>query len=269
MGFVWPFDRHSRWQNQLDAYVDGELRADELDALEEHLRGCDRCGPEVVARRELKQMAATLPELPMPRSFRITPGMLVEAPRERPSRAAPVAMRLAQVTAGLATIAFAGVVAAHVSQGDESPTEQQAATEGAASPLNSSDGDDDSPLSPTGTPTVGAQSLDSAEVPGFGIGASPAAGAGALETGEPPEDALGNNRDSQYQPTTTAPEEAQSDRSSSEESPPAEPKVTSSVGPEDGDEDGGLSGFVAAEIGLAALAGVATVTWLVTRPRGS
>jgi hypothetical protein len=59
------------------------------------------------------------------------------------------------------------------------------------------------------------------------------------------------------------------DRPAEGQAPPADDGVESSIGPDEADEDAGLSGFLVAEIGLAALAGVATATWLVTRRRAS
>ena len=264
MGFSWPFERHRRWHKQLDAYVDGELRADELAAFEAHLRSCARCEPEVLARRELKQMAATLPQLPAPRSFQVTPGMLVEAPKERAHRGTPVVMRLAQMTAGLAAVAFAGVVAAHITQGDETGSEQRAVSEDAVNPMAESQGDDDgagAPSGPIGTATVQVQSTSSTELPEV---ETPAVGGAGVRPSETPQ----TNRDSGSESVATV-VPGYSNPLSESEPPPADEGVTSSVGPDEDDDDGGVSGFVLAEVGLAALAGVATATWLVARRRAS
>ncbi len=266
MGFSWPFRRHSRWQKQLDAYVDGELRADAVAAFEGHLKACDRCEPEVVARRELKRMAATLPQLPVPRSFRITPGMLVEAPVPAGSRGRAVVMRLAQVTAGLATVAFGGVLAAHVWQGDESSQDQRASAENDVAPLA---GDDDS--GPPATDAFGTPEfpLESEGSQGSGtplpeVETSPVGAAGRGETETP-----GLTRDLAEPQVTTDSGYVAPESNEGETGQPVDVGTTSSVGPEEAGENGGLSGFVAAEIALAGVACVAATTWLVTRRRGS
>ena len=49
------------WKEKLDAYLDGELPADEARALNEHLRGCAACAAESLSRVQQKravQMAA-------------------------------------------------------------------------------------------------------------------------------------------------------------------------------------------------------------------
>ena len=44
-----------RWTEKLDAYVDGELPADEARALDEHLRGCASCAAEGLRRVQQKR----------------------------------------------------------------------------------------------------------------------------------------------------------------------------------------------------------------------
>jgi len=43
------------WQGKLDIYLDGELPADQMRALDEHLRGCPACAALVVNRVQLKR----------------------------------------------------------------------------------------------------------------------------------------------------------------------------------------------------------------------
>jgi anti-sigma factor RsiW len=43
------------WREKLEAYVDGELPADDARRIDEHLRGCAACAAESLKRFELKQ----------------------------------------------------------------------------------------------------------------------------------------------------------------------------------------------------------------------
>jgi anti-sigma factor RsiW len=47
------------WQFQLDAYLDGELTAEPMRALEAHLRTCPACTADVLARVQLKRAIKT------------------------------------------------------------------------------------------------------------------------------------------------------------------------------------------------------------------
>jgi len=44
-----------QWQSQLDAYLDGELAAEPMRALDAHLRTCPTCSADVLARVQLKR----------------------------------------------------------------------------------------------------------------------------------------------------------------------------------------------------------------------
>ncbi|HEX6032631.1 MAG TPA: zf-HC2 domain-containing protein, partial [Tepidiformaceae bacterium] len=111
MRLPWLFRGHSQWREDVDAYADSELDARAAARLEAHLGTCEGCREMLVARREAKRLAATLPEMPAPRSFQITPGMLVEERRApEPRRGGTIVMRLGQATAGVAALAFAAVL---------------------------------------------------------------------------------------------------------------------------------------------------------------
>ena len=43
------------WEERLDAYVDGETPAEDLPALEEHLRTCRNCAGEALGRMQMKR----------------------------------------------------------------------------------------------------------------------------------------------------------------------------------------------------------------------
>src|SRR5246500_1963842 len=50
---------HEQWQTQIDAYLDGELNADAMHALDAHLRTCPACAADVLARVQLKRAVKT------------------------------------------------------------------------------------------------------------------------------------------------------------------------------------------------------------------
>ena len=66
---------HNRWSGQLHAYVDGELHADATERFKEHLAECAACAYAVADARNLKQLLHALPEIPAPRSFKLTAAM--------------------------------------------------------------------------------------------------------------------------------------------------------------------------------------------------
>ncbi len=67
------FKSHRRFQEQLSAYIDGELLEKDALALDAHVESCDACAREF---EELRLASAALQELPdveVPRSFRLSP----------------------------------------------------------------------------------------------------------------------------------------------------------------------------------------------------
>src|SRR5438270_3121950 len=47
------------WAERLDVYVDGEISAEELSALEEHLRTCRDCAAQALDRMQMKRVTRT------------------------------------------------------------------------------------------------------------------------------------------------------------------------------------------------------------------
>lgn len=67
------FKSHRRFQEQLSAYIDGELPEKDALALDAHVESCDACAREF---EELRLASAALQELPdveAPRSFKLSP----------------------------------------------------------------------------------------------------------------------------------------------------------------------------------------------------
>lgn len=75
--------RHERLQEQLSAYLDGELGEGERRRLEEHLAGCPACRARLRTLEETVRLLRALPTVPPPRSFKLTPTMIAPAPRPR------------------------------------------------------------------------------------------------------------------------------------------------------------------------------------------
>lgn len=138
MRIPWPARSHAPWETQLDAFVDGELDAAAQARLEAHLASCHRCSRQVEVTRSLKSTLASLPELPAPRSFHLTPEMVAGArvtvsPPPRPSR---VPLLVAQVATGLAVAGF-GAVFAFDRLSNKSPSNTAASAPLAASAAGS------------------------------------------------------------------------------------------------------------------------------------
>lgn len=105
--------RHSRFGENVDAFVDGELAPADARRFEAHLLGCEECSAAVAAAQDLKTMVAALPESPAPRSFRLTPEMVAAAPPAPVvQRRTPAYVGLVRAGAALSVAAFATVLAA-------------------------------------------------------------------------------------------------------------------------------------------------------------
>ncbi|HEX8817244.1 MAG TPA: zf-HC2 domain-containing protein [Terriglobales bacterium] len=48
-----------QWTEKLDVYLDGELTADEMRAVQEHVRNCPSCAAEVLSRVQMKRAVQT------------------------------------------------------------------------------------------------------------------------------------------------------------------------------------------------------------------
>ena len=54
-----PGTGHEQWRSQLDTYLDGELPADQMRALDAHLRSCPSCAADALARVQFKRAVKT------------------------------------------------------------------------------------------------------------------------------------------------------------------------------------------------------------------
>lgn len=124
-----PFlNRHKWFTSRTDAYIDGELAADELSRFESHLTGCERCTAAIAAARTLKATVAALPEVELPRPFRLTPGMVASsAPAPKQQAGTPVYLGLVRAAAGLSAAAFAAVLVVNALQSSGGASNDSAA----------------------------------------------------------------------------------------------------------------------------------------------
>ncbi len=124
------FRPHSRFERNRSAFADGELGAAELERFQAHLSGCERCATALEDERAIRQMlSVNLPEVPAPRSFRLTEAMVAgTSPRPAPASAGGhsrpqvrsqvmVMSRVSQATAALAAFALVAVFAFDVTSG--------------------------------------------------------------------------------------------------------------------------------------------------------
>ncbi|HYM16443.1 MAG TPA: zf-HC2 domain-containing protein [Dehalococcoidia bacterium] len=96
----------------LSAWLDGELEAGRAAALEAHVAGCAVCRERAEGLRATRAQVRALGLVEPPRSFRITPAMVVDArPGRRPTAAVA---RWAPALSAAAAVVFAVVVVADV-----------------------------------------------------------------------------------------------------------------------------------------------------------
>src|SRR5215472_12922436 len=50
---------HDQWRSQLDTYLDGELRAEQMRAVDAHLRTCPSCAADALSRVQFKRAIKT------------------------------------------------------------------------------------------------------------------------------------------------------------------------------------------------------------------
>lgn len=76
--WVFNINRHRRWQEKLSASIDERLDPSEQQELERHLAECSSCREELESLRATVVLLRQMPQVPVPRSFRLT-----EAPLPR------------------------------------------------------------------------------------------------------------------------------------------------------------------------------------------
>jgi hypothetical protein len=101
---------HARWHEQLDAYIDGELPASAVPAFEAHSAGCAGCRARLETTMSLKAELANIPQVPAPRSFRLTTAMVGAPARPVAAGTSWGAFRVAQFATGFAVMALVAVV---------------------------------------------------------------------------------------------------------------------------------------------------------------
>src|SRR5258705_4164705 len=99
-----------QWQAQLDAYLDGELTSEAMRSLDAHLRSCQSCSADALARVQFKRSVKNA-------GVRFTPGAELRSRVQKrigagPRRSWNIAWKLA--TAALGLVLIAGAVASYV-----------------------------------------------------------------------------------------------------------------------------------------------------------
>jgi anti-sigma factor RsiW len=231
--------RHEVTQDDLSAYVDGELPPARLAAVERHLAGCEACRTAVEELNAVRTMLAAMPAITPARSFTLS-----AAQAEKPVAARPASR-------GRSPFAFAPAIAAVLF----------VAIVGADLASNASVSDDDA----GGAPTLAMESARQADSPAAGAPA-PSGGAGGAANGATPE--------LPYDSGASAPDAGAEDGDEGEDGdtsslapvpPPGEEPATatgatSGVEAEDGD-DGPNAWRIAEALALVALAGSLFLAW--------
>jgi len=303
MAIPWSVRPHGRWRKQLDAYVDGELTPPEHARFDAHVASCARCARQVEDARALNAILRSMPEVPAPRSFRLTPEMAnqaraASAPVARPSR---VPLFVAQLATGVAVAALATVFAFdRLSSGSSSngtlaapraaSAPQSQAASGAAGAADSGgtkqalEAPSSTPAdTPTPSPTPGVASPSAIGVTGAGLPSAtpttplsptpvaPATGPGPSATGESSPPAVPTAPPGAGTPPTPSPhEEAPFGPSGGNGSTtPLVPGLAQTpLAPATGTTSSGRSDwFVPTEAGLAGLAAIALITTIVLARR--
>lgn len=196
MRLIPAFGRHSRFCDDVDAFVDGELSGGRLRAFEAHAATCEDCRSAVESARSLKASLQALPQRPAPRSFALTPEMAGSTVklRARAGQPLPRYVFVVRATAGVAVVAFMAVFVASLagSSGQSSDTragsanDQFAAPESAAGNAVTTGGAAQDSSYATVSPTLGLVPATTGGMSGQGASsATPAPPSTGIETPPP------------------------------------------------------------------------------------
>ena len=140
MRWIRRADAHERWRPRLQEYIANELDERSHRNADAHLESCAECRAEVEELRAVRTMLRSMPDVEVPRSFRLTPEMVAKREAPVPIRPRQPAWipRVAQVAAGVAVFGFMSVLAIDVlgggssSSGDSTTALSAASDEGVA-----------------------------------------------------------------------------------------------------------------------------------------
>lgn len=263
MRMPWPAGRHKRWRNDVDAFVDGELSGERARQFAAHIVQCTACARRVAERRETKRLTMALPTMPVPRSFRLNPGMLVQPVNVQPSRGTPRIARLSQVAAGIAVIGFVAVFVADLSRDDSGGSSLQATSEDDTAPASAAgDAAGEAPATRNSAFSGEEAASPTPAIPEVG---SSVGAAGSPETPQPTHtDSLSSG------PPPGPPVSEDSSKSAGGESGDlAVETVGTAAQLENEDPADGPSALRWAEGALLLLGAAALLTWAATRRRDS
>lgn len=241
---------HARWQEQLDAYLDGELAPAAVRRFEVHLEACSACAVALETTRGLKAALASQPGLQAPRSFALTPAMAGGREPARPPRPLAVTYRLAQATAFAAIAGFATLVVVDAS--------------GGGSPAA---GDDDDAGAAEIRMTSGYAPEATAEPTPSGALVPPGAGGGIVDDGEGSANAAGSTETFIDEGDETTPEDARQADPAEKGGAPSDLPAPDALAVSAPEDDEGPAGLRIVEAALAGLAGLSLAAVFVLRRR--
>jgi hypothetical protein len=261
----------------LSALADGRLSADESARLEAHLAGCDACTRQLDELQRVRAMLSSLGQAPVPRSFRLHPSDVTTPAPATAEGFATRARTYAPQLAMAAVLLLGAVIAFDVgtrgsgesgsfTTAERNATESLAMGDEAAQPAadsangaaESADGDDAAggtdPASPAAAMT---QSEDAPQPPADAATAATAEAARRAEssTGSPISEGDNFEADSSS-PQASAPEPITPGWAAYDE------EDAQALNVADDSDDGVRTGYLVAEVALAALAAGA-VGWLI------
>ena len=210
------FSRHAVFSDNVDAFVDGELRGAQLTRFQAHLGHCRRCSTAVAEAKIVKSSFNAAPRRAVPRSFALTPEMVAERPaRQAQNSASPRFLGLARVAAAVSVAAFLSVfVVSVLNQAEEgSNTTASPLSERNSAPVAAEDSAGGAPAPSTSqassgysaaSPTVVLVPATSGGVTGAGVtSATPSTAQPGQQIAPPPDDNSGANK-SAGSPDSTA-----------------------------------------------------------------
>lgn len=237
-------DRHSRYRDQLSAYIDGELDEAVSGRVEAHLETCAGCRGQLDELRATVHALAEMVEVPAPRSFTLT---AEQAATRRPLPATqPVFFGMRLAAAGVAVALAAVLLLDAGGLRDNGPESSMLQTQGNLDASETAD-------SPVPVPSYDSDNLYDDEASG-GIGeggatpSTPAPAAAPLGPQTPPAGETHSDSDGVAVPAATpAAGGPSNDDKTITDTPPSAPDAAEAAGV----DDGGIGTLTAIEIGLA------------------
>lgn len=128
-------DRHKVREEDLSAYVDGELNVSALNRLEAHLKSCTACRETVAELRSVRQSVKELPRATAPRSFVLREADVAAAPTPAGGGLFGSVTPLLSGVAAIAIVAFVVLAGFDITSDNDEFGNRSGRTSGATLPL--------------------------------------------------------------------------------------------------------------------------------------